>query len=809
MISNYEETDSRVFKFNKYQTDVTSIESLDKKILEALDREELDDGYLREVKIEFFEVYDSIKFIQNLTKPDRGVAGELPRWDRPYARDRKKKKDGRIEVNITAPHVLEDMDFFRKACLTFQETGRYTHLYPNSNPYSEYSQFWKEEARRCREGLIRQSDGEWIPGYLYFYWNYSVIQKVKKDKLGKANRVEDFPNPYDGDYLFFHYLNKAREKGKHTATLKKRGSGFSFKGGSKLARNFVLGESMLSRKNTKSFAVANEKEYLTKDGVLNKYLDILNFLAVNTPFTSVREIKDSINDMQWTMGYKDANTNKPKGMLNTVMGVTLKNDPHRARGKRGVLIEWEEVGSFTNFLTAWGVARPSVEEDGEVFGLMNAYGTGGEEGADFAGLEEIFYSPKGYNILSLPNLFDKNTDENSKECAFFFGQYLNANGYYDKDGNSDIIGALIQILVKRINVKYNTQDPNAIVQEKAERPITPQEAIMRTEGSAFPVGPLKELLESIKPNYTQFISEHYTGRLVHGDRGTVKFVPDMNVVPLRSFPTKDKSKATGGIEIFEMPKFEHVNGNKHIRQFRYIAGADPVDNDYTKDGSLASIFVFDTWTERIVAEYTGRPVLASEFYDNCIMLCKYYNATLNYENNLKGLFGHFQNNNCLHLLCDTPQYLRDMEMVSGNLRGNKAKGTRTTSEVIKVGKTLQREWQLSRHTYLNEDEEEMSYLNYEKIRSIAYIEECIAWNADGNFDRVSAMDMVMIYRQDIERMSNNIDRGELLDDMLEGDDFVDKNWTRYQNNMSTSTTTLDPRYNIDRGQQFSFSSLDD
>jgi hypothetical protein len=229
-----------------------------------------------------------------------------------------------------------------------------------------------------------------------------------------------------------------------------------------------------------------------------------------------------------------------------------------------------------------------------------------------------------------------------------------------------------------------------------------------------------------------------------------------------------------------MPKYEFDKQNiRFIRPLRYIAGADPVDNDYTKDGSLASIFVFDTWTERIVAEYTGRPVLASEFYDKCIMLCKFYNATLNYENNLKGLYGHFSNANCVHLLCDTPQYLRDMELVSSNLKGNKSKGTRTTLEVSKVGKTLQREWQLSRHTYYDDEaDEEKSYMNYEKIRSIAYIQECIAWNPDGNFDRVSAMDMVMIYRQDIQRLTSSMkdtDYGYKED----GDDLIDKNWNKF------------------------------
>lgn len=773
-----EDNDIQIFNFNHLQTQIRSANDLINYIKEELEDKSLSEKYTDEIKQEFMSAYDSIMFFKNIASSERKRAKDLKRWDYPNKKKRKEDPSGKICPDITNPHILEDMDYFRQAAIQYQKTGSYTNLYPNPAPYSDYSQHWKREAERCRYGMVRESDGEWIPGYLYFYWNYSPIQKVVKDKNGTSVRTFDFPNPYDGDYLFFHYLQRARDRGFHTATLKKRGCGFSFKGGSKLARNCILGEYENSKKYTKSYAIANEKEYLIKDGVLNKYLDILNFCAESTPFPSARE-KDSLNSMEWKMGYKDPETNKSKGVQNEVIGVTLKNDAHRARGKRGVLFEWEEVGSFTNFLTAWGIARPSVEEDGEVFGLMNAYGTGGEEGADFAGLEEIFYRPKGYNILSMPNVFDKNVNGQS-ECAFFFPQYMNVNGKYDENGNSNVVGSLIQILISRINVKYNTSDPNAIVQEKAERPITPQEAIMRKEGSAFPVANLKEYLESIKPTIDNFLAEHYVGDLLPGDKNEIIWKPNANLKPIRNFPNKQKNNLEGAIEIFEMPKRSGRTGK--VFSNRYIAGADPVDNDYTASGSLASIFIFDLWTDRIVAEYTGRPILASEFYDKCILLLQFYNAKLNYENNLKGLFGHFSSRNVTYLLTDTLQYLRDQEIVKSTLHGNRAKGTRTNEETIKLGKTLQRQWMLDQKERLTDEGDTIYQPNYLSIRSIAYIEECIQWNPDGNFDRVSAMDMVMLLREDIK---SNVEFYKETDNKpknynhLDNDDIIDNNWQKY------------------------------
>jgi hypothetical protein len=52
----------------------------------------------------------------------------------------------------------------------------------------------------------------------------------------------------------------------NTATLKKRGSGFSFEIGSKLARNFIVGESESPARH-KIKVLCSSQWHLTKDGV--------------------------------------------------------------------------------------------------------------------------------------------------------------------------------------------------------------------------------------------------------------------------------------------------------------------------------------------------------------------------------------------------------------------------------------------------------------------------------------------------------------------------------------------------------------
>lgn len=739
------------FKFNEFQT-------------------ELPDEFLNSlkpaIKADLIEFINGIPFIWNLASANR-----------PRIADLEKDKDGKIIVNITNPHILEDMDYFREAAIYYQTHNTYTHHYPSKAPNSEYSKFWREEARRCREGMVRP-DGEWITGYFYFYLNYSRIQKVvEREGTKRGDRVDEFPNVYDGDYLYTHYLEQARNEGKHAAVLKKRGSGFSFKSGSMLGRNFIHGESAISATHIKSYAIANEKEYLIKDGVLNKFIDIVDFLSENTPFPAHRGLKDSMNDMHWKIGYKDSESLVEKGVKNEVIGVTLMNNHEKARGKRGSLIIWEEAGKFSSFLSAWGIARPSVEEDGYAFGQMVAFGTGGTVGADFEGLQEIFYNPGGYNILSLPNVYDKNVGEGATS-AFFFGSYLNAKGYYDKNGNSDVIGALLQKIKDRDHTKYNTSDPGALIQNIAENPITPQDAIMRVEGNRFPISELKEHLSNILPSIDSFTSSHYIGLPITKADGTIELDMMSGSTPIRQFPIKDNKNKEGCVEIFQQP-IRRADGT--IPHGRYLAGMDPYDDDESETTSLGSLFILDSITDRIVAEYTGRPRTAKEFYANSLKILKYYNAICNYENDKKGFFAYMENQNSLYHLADNPQILKSMEMMKPNYFGNKSKGTNSGVKVNAFGRTLYADWLIEPSYGVEIDEEgnETRIPNTYRLRSIGLIQETIAWNPEGNFDRVSALGMLMILREDRMKLEVSVlDNKKTIAD----DKFFNKHFTKFKTN---------------------------
>lgn len=754
-------------KMNKYQTELT---------------EELVNSLPQEVQDQLFDIINNVEFVKRLISPTRE-----------YAKDRPRDDKGRIIVDLVNPHILENMDYFRPSAIHYEKYGTFTNLRPNANPNSEYGKWIREERRRIWDGYVRESDGEWVTGYLYWFLNYSpmMLSKIReyKDKDGKkrkskrADRVESLPECWEGIYWRFHCLDQASngglynnfEGGQHMAELASRGKGKSYSLASILNHIFVVGENKDAHEKVKGIVTAYQKEYLTKDGVLNKFVDMANFCATNTQFPRKR-LKNSLQEMTWTMGYKDMELDIERGTQNTVLGVSSKDDESKLRGKRAAKILIEEFGTFPRLVDLYNILLPSVQDGDIIFGQIYMLGTAGDNESDFAGAQEIMYNPKGYNMYALPNVFDK-YNQGKPYFVFFFPGYVNRKGCYNENGVSDIIKALIEILMNRYRVKYNSTDPNTIIKTIAEVPITPAEAIVKTGVNMFPVADLTERIGQLDSNPTEY-NDVYVGDLVFGKDGQVEYKPT-SAQPIRDFPHKD-NKIEGAIEIFQMPEIDK-NTNKPYND-RYILGADPYDDDESNTMSLGSIFVLDLWTDRIVAEYTGRPSFADDYYEICRKLCLFYNGRLNYEYNKKGLFSHFSTRNSLYLLTDVLDFLKEKQMMKDGI-GNKSKGTNASPAINAYARSRLRSWLLSPVPVIQTidgESKEVMVPRLFTVRNRALLKELINYNSEGNFDRISAMGMLMLLREDkMIKYQGNVgrDRQENAENSYDGEDpFFKRNY---------------------------------
>ena len=609
---------------------------------------------------------------------------------------------------------------------------------------TDYVKYWERETDRCLNGYTAP-DGDQITGYHYFYLNYCPIMRLDEteytdrngDTRKRRERIFDFPKFWDYDYYYFNAVEEAETVGKHMAVLKCRQRGYSFKGAAMLVRNYEL------IPGSKNFAVASEQKFLVGDGLLTKAWQIMDFIDKNTAWAKQRLTSTR---MERVSGYKvtdEFGKQTEQGYLSSITGITLKNDPERIRGTRGRLVLWEESGKFPSLLDAWRVEQPAVEtDDGVAFGLMISFGTGGTERASFDGLKELFYKPKAYNVLSFPNIWDDNAEQT--ECGFFVPAWSNLesfddNGkyiYMDEDGNSFREKTIEELIKQRNVIKDGGASQQSIDRFISERPIKPQEAVLELGKNIFPRKLLMDQLTRLRTNKKLQSMKHIVDLSWDGNGNVI--ATEKKTGDITNYPLKKDQKSAGSIVIWEYPVKDPPFG-------LYIGGCDPYDHDESFTNSLGSTFIFkrvqagEAWTDVIVAEYSGRPDTAEEYYENVRKLLLFYNARLLFENERKGIYPYFTNKHCDYLLADQPDKV--ISELFKNSTVQRRKGCHMTKQIRAYGEGLILEWMM--------EEYEPGHPNIERIFSEPLIEELIMDDQVRNVDRVIALCMVMIYREEL------------------------------------------------------------
>jgi hypothetical protein len=661
----------------------------------------------------------------------------------------------------------------------FKEFNCYTRHPINTSPNSQWYKFWVEEARRCLYGYNIGRDE--IPGYYYWYLNYCPIEKAvkienvknesihilpetslqysiagqgKKDKdtfnlnipdeddilSFQAEMITSLPDYWDSDYDYFHYLEECEQSGTHGAVLKTRRRGYSYKGGAMLNRNFYL------IPKSKSYAYASEKEYLLVDGILTKAWDEMGHIEINTPWGKRKSKVDTMLHKRASYMKMHNGIMSECGFGSEIIGVTFKNNIDKGRGKAGKLILWEESGKFPNLLQSWNISLKSMAQGRMTFGLMVCFGTGGTAIEDLIGLEQLFTRGDGYKVHLIPNKFEPELGYD--KTAFFIGEQKNNEIAMDKDGNSHEDIALKYIEEDRkINLDL-TKNREMHLRYCAEGCIKPSEALMQIGSNIFPTDLLKQQRAYLLSHKDTYINSAWIGTLaMDPETEKIEWKLDSNAIPIDHYPHTDLVNINGCVVIWEPPV---KNREGIIPHGLYISGNDNYDHDQATTESLGSTFIMNRMTERIVAEYTGRPATASMFYNTNRYLLMYYNAVQNHENNLKGLMSDMIKHRCLHLLCDTPDIIKDK--VDDKRVLSRAKGTPGTTPIIKYGLELILEW------LMRPAEPGTGRLILNTIKSIALLDELIYYNSKGNFDRCLALIYLLILHEDKWQHKPDIDQ---------------------------------------------------
>lgn len=673
--------------------------------------------------------------------------------------------------SINNPYVpkvdwFENSDEFSYLATFFEENGTYTTMLKGTY---EYRMFWEQVRDYCIHGFTN-SKGITITGNHFFYLNFCRISGFN-EKLGK--KTEIFPLFIDLDYDYFWMIKYCEEHGKSLLAVKGRRQGWSYKAAALCSWEFVFfpGSSSIIGAFLSSFSLTT----------MSMAIENLNWINNHTEFRKQRnpDLKDNV------MARYQAEVGGVKvwkGYKSQIRSISFKDNPTAAVGKSASKLILDEGGVFPNITDTYGYTEPLIKAGSRYSGVAVVFGSSGNMDTGSRYFYEMFVNPSKYNMLEFPD-----PENPIRSIAYFSTASRGREGncknpeskWYnlpmiDKDGNSNEEAALDDLMFERERAKGGL-DAKALHSQITQFPLTWREAFLRDKGAIFASPEMLEWLAKLETT-PSLRDDVEIGELVIKD-GKVEFQPSTKVPYITSFPVKKDENNTGCIAIFERP--ELVNGE--VPYSLYVAGCDPYDQDKSGSGSLGSFFIYKRFLKAgstydiLVAEYTGRPQFADQFYENCRRLCLYYNCKVLYENQLKGMKGYFEQKNSLHYMWEQPQIIRDIVKDSKVARGygiHMNRGSNGSSGIKDTCELYLRDWLYTER----EDSSGKMILNLHTIRSIALLKELIAYDIEGNYDRVIAF--MLAYLQTKELHKIHADAMMNSSNSFANDKFLAKLWNR-------------------------------
>lgn len=664
---------------------------------------------------------------------------------------------------------------FREEGLSFQKNKYFT---PEAWGSPAWVDYWNEQLRRCKDGY--SVGGAYITGHHYFYLNFtnimltkdkgdeSVVKDIKKTKGSKVSVCPDF---WDGDYNYFHALDIARNGcsreyfdnlklglslqdrfltgGYHMIVGKARRKGYSYKNAAICANTYnSIPDSLV-------IIGAFDKKFLYPRGTMGMASRFIDFLNTNTGWRKAREFVDKQEHRK--ASYKSFVQGVPieRGYMSEIMALTFGDNPDAARGKDGIIILYEEAGKFPNLKDAYMATKESLEDGTFITGQMVIYGTGGDMESGTIDFAEMFFNPEAFDLLPFNNIWDPNA--NQSLCGFFHPENLNLVGFYDKEGNSDFEGAKKYEIDKRDALRRAANSSYVLQKRVQEKPLSPQEAFLTVSTNDFPIVELQHQLDFVRRENLH-IKKGMAGTLYRDeDSGKVRFKIDLKneLTPITSYKIKD-TDIRGAVVIYEYPIPDAPMG-------LYKIGYDPYRQNQAADStSLGATFVYkgvmqgQSTYDCLVASYVGRPNTSDDYNRNLEMLSELYAAEIGFENEVTEVRSYFTKRKKLHLLAVQPDAI-----ISATIKHSKVArvyGIHMNEKLKDAGEKYLKQWLL---TEKNIDEEDKLILNLNTIYDMGLLEELIQYNRKGNFDRISALIVLMMF---IENDGENKIHGQKLEE---------------------------------------------
>jgi hypothetical protein len=465
-------------------------------------------------------------------------------------------------------------------------------------------------------------------------------------------------------------------------------------------------------------------------------------------FSGTLKVGNSKNPFRFEYEKKIGNSMVKEGTGSLLIHETYKDNKQAAVGGRYNVLVVEEVGLEDKILTVHGANESTQDMGAGKFGSSFYLGTGGDMEKVIES-EIIFRDPEAYDFLGFKDVY-----EGRGVIGFFLPAIYTNLAYKDENGNTDVDTAL-KYEMERREEKKQANNTSAYDEYIMSRPIKPSEMFLSKTGNKFPIVMLREQ-QATNDRY-QFKKHLRTlGHLVEDpDFITgVKFKPNFDLRPIDRFPHDSKADLKSSWEFYEHPPAGIIPPNL----FKIVY--DPI-RDEGGGTSLAAIYVYksnntlDSNGNEIVAWWVGRYDMPDEIHLNCVLAAKYFNAQVMFENNIIDFKNYCMRTGNYHILASTPKQIIEKAIKDPTLKYDV--GIPMTNPLKQYALRLAQQWLLEeKKKYVEELEDgtkrEIAVRNLNTIKDDLLLEELIQYNDKGNFDRVSAFLLLMLWIEQDKEM---------------------------------------------------------
>lgn len=501
--------------------------------------------------------------------------------------------------------------------------GRFPpHVHPESRDWEEW---WLEQEDRCLNGW---TDGGYsVTGPYYYHLN---LKKINMIDPSTGRPTFDHPWYADEDQQLFNDVQTARSQGKGLMLITGRGMGKSFSAASIVEHEFTFYEASECIVSASTDFFASQLWSKVEIGLNSIHSELRpTFLRKKIDY---RESGFSFKD--------DEGVESVIGYRSKIHKVTYDNDAGKTRGTRPNIHVFEEVGSWSGaakLTECYNMTEASWWRGSRFTCFPMLIGTGGEmKQGGSVDAKVMFHDPESFNLLA----FEYNGTQQGK----FVPAYRKFEGFYEKSGINDEVGAKKFLDARREKKKSNIKN---FQQEIQEFPFEPAEAFMLSGNNSLPTDLLYE-------RYATISKDPELGNVVQ--RGDLDWIDKRNI----KLGVKWKANPKGEFEILEHPVFR---GDGTPYENLYISGCDSydaVEEESDDSKSRGSIFIYKRFFKAsmkgdlFVAKITQRPDDAEDFYWNTVKLNMYYGCKMLYEHTKIGIARHYITNKLTKYLYPKP-----------------------------------------------------------------------------------------------------------------------------------------------------------